>query len=261
MDLRRGRPTVGPQLCARVAPPRPRPASGPGPAPRARRTRRRRGSRPIVGQRVLDARPALALTCALDDARAPRAPSCARTSRRSERSGTACAISREPQRPGLAAGPSTIAPVQRRPISSTALVVAAGTRRRRPCASHARGAYAVARSYAARRRLAAARLLDGAVDRDVAGDVDHRGEALQRDERDRLQELLVGPAGLARLLVQVRAAARRCSVTSGSQVAQQRGLARRRARPTRGRSAISSSARPGLRARRARAARGPAWSA
>src|SRR4051812_15155865 len=48
-----------------------------------------------------------------------------------------------------------------------------------------------------------ARLLDGPVDGDVTGHVDHRREALERGVADRLQDLLVAPAGLARLLVEV----------------------------------------------------------
>jgi hypothetical protein len=50
----------------------------------------------------------------------------------------------------------------------------------------------------------AAGLLGGAVEGHVAGDVDHRGQRLQRGEGDRLQELLLAPADLARRLVLVR---------------------------------------------------------
>src|SRR5215211_9381118 len=53
------------------------------------------------------------------------------------------------------------------------------------------------------RRAQDARVLDRAVDGDLAGDVDHRDQRLERHVRDRLEQLLVGPAGLARLLVQV----------------------------------------------------------
>src|SRR5438094_2011269 len=62
------------------------------------------------------------------------------------------------------------------------------------------------------------RLLDGSVDRHVAGDVDHRGEALERHEGDRLEDLLVGPAGLAGLLDQVGGQRAR----TGQRLAQQR---------------------------------------
>src|SRR3954451_10400049 len=74
------------------------------------------------------------------------------------------------------------------------------------------------------------RFLDGAVGRHVAGDVDHRGEALERHERDRLEQLLVGPARFAGLLDEVRrqrAGARQL----GLQHLQQRELTRVHARP------------------------------
>src|SRR5512132_2131324 len=74
------------------------------------------------------------------------------------------------------------------------------------------------------RRLERPGVLGGAVDGDVAGDVDHGGEALEGDVGDRLEDLLVGPAGLAGLLVQVhrRLAA---ALDEGLEVAQERRLA------------------------------------
>src|SRR3954452_20976593 len=69
-----------------------------------------------------------------------------------------------------------------------------------------------------------ARILHGAVGRDVAGDVDHGGEGLERHHGDRLEQLLVGPAGLARLLEQVAGAL--ALLGERAQIAQQRRLAR-----------------------------------
>src|SRR5436305_14826710 len=52
-------------------------------------------------------------------------------------------------------------------------------------------------------QLARAALLVRAVDRYLARDVDHRGEGLERGVGDRLEDLLVGPARLAPLFVEV----------------------------------------------------------
>jgi hypothetical protein len=53
--------------------------------------------------------------------------------------------------------------------------------------------------------------------------VDHGGERLERDDRDRLEQLLVGPPRLARLLEQV--ARTHALLGERAQIAQQRGLA------------------------------------
>src|SRR4051794_23029604 len=74
------------------------------------------------------------------------------------------------------------------------------------------------------RRAQAPRVLPGAVDRHLAGDVHHCREGLHRGRRDGLEDLLVGPAGLARLLMEVH---RRLSLglNERAEVAQERGLA------------------------------------
>src|SRR3954454_3172450 len=70
----------------------------------------------------------------------------------------------------------------------------------------------------------APRVLPGSVDGYLAGDVHHRGEGLERRGGDGLEDLLVGPAGLARLLVEVH---RRLGLAfdEGLEVAQERCLA------------------------------------
>src|SRR4051794_41153392 len=78
------------------------------------------------------------------------------------------------------------------------------------------------------------RVFDRPVRRHVAGDVDHRGEALERHERDRLEQLLLGPACLAGLLDEVRGQRARARQL-GLQHLQQRELARVHARPLLGR--------------------------
>src|SRR3954449_7177357 len=66
--------------------------------------------------------------------------------------------------------------------------------------------------------------LDGPVGRHPAGDVDPGREGLERGVRNRLEDLLVVPAGLARLLVEVHR--RRAGLRDdGLEVAQQRRLA------------------------------------
>src|SRR3954470_13558880 len=74
------------------------------------------------------------------------------------------------------------------------------------------------------RRAQAARGLPRAVDGDLARHVDHGGERLHRRARDRLEDLLVGPSGLARLLVEVHGRAA-LALDERLEVAQQRGLA------------------------------------
>src|ERR1700744_2804325 len=59
---------------------------------------------------------------------------------------------------------------------------------------------------------------------DISGDVDHRREALQRHRGDRLEDLLVVPAGLAGFLVEVHRGA--AVLDQCLEVAQQRRLAR-----------------------------------
>src|SRR5438270_10884344 len=66
-------------------------------------------------------------------------------------------------------------------------------------------------------------LLDGAVYRHVSGDVDRRRKGLEAHVGQRLEDLLVGPAGLARLLVEVERGPA-LLLDDGLQVAQQRRL-------------------------------------
>src|SRR5690349_22138048 len=74
------------------------------------------------------------------------------------------------------------------------------------------------------RRAQTPRVLPGAVDRNLAGHVDHRGEGLHRRAGDRLEDLLVAPARLARLLVEMHRRAR-LALDERLEVAQERGLA------------------------------------
>src|SRR5215217_5185609 len=67
-------------------------------------------------------------------------------------------------------------------------------------------------------------LLDGAVHGDLAGDVDHGREGFHGEDRDGLQELLVAPAGLPRLLLQVLGLG--LALGQRAQVAQEGRLAR-----------------------------------
>src|SRR5512132_393049 len=73
-------------------------------------------------------------------------------------------------------------------------------------------------------RAERSRVLDRAVDRHFAGDVHHCGEGLEGDEGDGLEDLLVAPPGLARLLVEVHG---RASLTLDErlEIAQEDGLA------------------------------------
>src|SRR4051794_31947787 len=83
------------------------------------------------------------------------------------------------------------------------------------------------RSAATRRRSRRAqppRVLPRAVDRYLPRDVHHRREGLHGRRRDRLEDLLVGPAGLARLLVEVHRGLR-LRLDERLEVAQQRRLA------------------------------------
>src|SRR3954449_10941516 len=68
------------------------------------------------------------------------------------------------------------------------------------------------------------RVLPGAVDRYLPRDVHHRGERLHRRGGDRLEDLLVRPAGLARLLVEMHRRLGLC-LHERAEVAQERGLA------------------------------------
>src|SRR3954452_11339130 len=159
-------------------------------------------------------------------------------SRRSLSSGTACEISlKRSGPPSPSSSTATMAPVQRRPMSSTAAWEQgkqAGALS--PGAVLDPRASPVARAWRlmARKRSAAGsgrscgpqapRVLPRSVDGYLAGDVHHRREGLERRGGDRLQDLLVAPAGLARLLVEVH---RRLGLAldEGLEVAQERRLA------------------------------------
>ena len=213
----RGRP-VQPSLARR---PTIQPASA---APTSRSSRSAgASSRPIVGQRVLDAHRRALADARARRSRAPRAPSCARTAAGRTAPGRRCAISEK--RSGAAleqhvddrAGPALADQLDRLVEVGAAAPRRLPASRSRPCGGRA-DAHGL-------RGAQHARLLDGAVDRHLAGDVDHRREAspaprtaIASSSCSSLQ-----PASRASSCRWHRAASR-CSA-SGAQVAQQRGLA------------------------------------
>ena len=180
-------------------------------------------------------------------------------SRRSDRSGTALAISVK----RMPAAVQQHVEDRARPALADQLdrlVVARAAARRTRCAGVAIAASVVgARSFMRLRGAQHPRLLDRAVHRDVAGDVDHRREGLHGQHRDRLEELLVAPARLARLLVEVlrelRALGR--AAAAGSAAARPRAAS---PSPTRLARATSSMPRPAWRRRAGVQLRDPARS-
>ena len=174
-------------------------------------------------------------------------------SRRSERSGTSSRTSEKRSGPSIST--NRIAPVQRLPISSTARWYwrAAGSRGS-AAAVPGPPPLTVAGRHGRRmlvalgpclRRPGAAAPPRPSRRGHVARPGDQVAEAGQRDVRDGLEDLLVGPARLARLLVEVPRRARPRSRAARARSAAARPRCSSRESNSRA-SAISSSPRPGL---------------